>query len=139
MQACLAKDPDERLQTAHDVKLQLQWIVQAGSQSGVPTHRSARQVGRERLAWLLAGVLALVAIVAIAGWWVRAHRSLPAMYFNSPVPFAANDLALSPDGRTVALVGYWDQANKYVLWRYEVGGRGMNTVQGTEGASILVA
>src|SRR5271167_1769339 len=26
VKSCLAKDPDERLQTAHDVKLQLQWV-----------------------------------------------------------------------------------------------------------------
>ena len=35
VRACLAKEPDERIQTAHDVKLQLQWIRDAGSQSRV--------------------------------------------------------------------------------------------------------
>src|SRR5215469_14370866 len=33
---CLAKEPDERWQTAHDVKLQLQWIAEGGLQVGVP-------------------------------------------------------------------------------------------------------
>ncbi len=33
---CLAKDPEDRLQTAHDVKLQLQWIAEGGSQVGLP-------------------------------------------------------------------------------------------------------
>ncbi len=28
IRACLTKDPDERIQTAHDVKLQLQWIAE---------------------------------------------------------------------------------------------------------------
>ena len=36
VQTCLAKDPDERWQTAHDVRLQLEWIRDAGSQTGVP-------------------------------------------------------------------------------------------------------
>ena len=29
-QACLAKDPEDRFQTAHDVKLQLQWVAEGG-------------------------------------------------------------------------------------------------------------
>ena len=33
VKSCLAKDPDERLQTAHDVKLQLKWILESGSSS----------------------------------------------------------------------------------------------------------
>jgi eukaryotic-like serine/threonine-protein kinase len=134
-QACLAKDPDERLQTAHDVKLQLQWIVHSGAQTGASVHPPAERTSQKRLVWLLAGLLLLVVVGGGWAWWVRAHQTTPAMYFNSPVPFAANDVALSPDGRTVALVAYSDQANKYVLWTYEVGGRGTNTVQGTEGAS----
>src|SRR5262249_50131678 len=32
IRTCLAKDPEERFQTAHDVKLQLKWISQGGSQ-----------------------------------------------------------------------------------------------------------
>ena len=129
-QACLAKDPDERLQTAHDVKLQLQWIVQTGA-----SVQLAERISQTRLAWVFAGLLLLVVVGGGSAWWVRTHQTVPVLYFNSPVPFAANDVALSPDGRTAALVAYSDQANKYVLWTYEVGGRGTNTVQGTEGAS----
>ena len=36
VKTCLAKDPDERFQSVHDVKLQLQWIAEEGTQSGVP-------------------------------------------------------------------------------------------------------
>ena len=32
---CLAKDPDERWQSAHDVAAELRWISEAGSQAGV--------------------------------------------------------------------------------------------------------
>src|SRR5689334_21954232 len=31
---CLAKDPEERIQTAHDVRLQLHWIAEAGPKAG---------------------------------------------------------------------------------------------------------
>jgi serine/threonine protein kinase len=35
IRTCLAKDPEERIQTAHDVKLHLQWISQSDSQAAV--------------------------------------------------------------------------------------------------------
>ena len=50
-------------------------------------------------------------------------------------PFAANDIALSPDGHTLAMVAYWDQTSKYVLWTHPVGGRSAIAVLGTEDAS----
>src|ERR1017187_6588348 len=34
IKTCLAKDPENRFQTAHDVKLQLQWIAEGGRQAG---------------------------------------------------------------------------------------------------------
>jgi Tol biopolymer transport system component len=57
------------------------------------------------------------------------------MYFHTSVPFAANDLALSPDGRLLAMVTYSVQANNYLLWTHEVGGHRTNSLDGTQGAS----
>src|SRR4029077_19277394 len=61
---CLAKDPDDRIQTAHDVKLQLEGIAEPGSQTGavgaptmVPT-RTGRAGQRERVAWVLVALVA---------------------------------------------------------------------------------
>lgn len=34
VKACLAKDPEDRLQTAHDAVLELRWILETGSHSG---------------------------------------------------------------------------------------------------------
>jgi hypothetical protein len=62
VKTCLAKDPEDRFQTAHDVKLQLQWIAESGSAAGVPAPVIARRKSRERLAW---GV-ALAALIAAA-------------------------------------------------------------------------
>ena len=54
---CLEKDPDDRWQSAHDVKTQLEWIEEGGSKVGVPTvvavkRRTPRRdrVGRRRRA-----------------------------------------------------------------------------------------
>src|SRR5882724_200865 len=52
VQTCLAKEPDERWQTAHDVRLQLEWIRDAGSQAGVPrVEGRRRRMTSERIAW----------------------------------------------------------------------------------------
>jgi Tol biopolymer transport system component len=132
---CLAKDPDERIQTAHDVKLQLKWAAEAGSQI---TPFPIVHPGRARhglMGWWVSALLAVLLIAGGVNWWVRAHQKQQAMYFNASVPFTANNLALSPDGRTVAMVAYSDQANKYVLWTYEVGARAPVRVPGTEDAA----
>src|SRR6266542_1810251 len=62
VKTCLAKDPDDRWQTAHDVMLPLKWIAEGGSQAGVPAPLVARRRSRERLAWGVAAVLAAATI-----------------------------------------------------------------------------
>jgi eukaryotic-like serine/threonine-protein kinase len=59
VQTCLAKEPDERWQTAHDVRLQLEWIRDAGSQAGVPRIKGEHRITRERIAWASATFLLL--------------------------------------------------------------------------------
>src|SRR5262245_52797545 len=44
IQACLAKDPDDRIQTAHDIRLQLGWIAGEGSQVGAAAAPAPRAV-----------------------------------------------------------------------------------------------
>src|SRR6516162_1914325 len=65
VKTCLAKDPDERFQNVHDVKLQLKWMSEGGSQAGVPVPVIARRKNRERLAWVVAA-LALLAALGLA-------------------------------------------------------------------------
>jgi Tol biopolymer transport system component len=63
VKTCLAKDPEDRFQTAHDAKLQLEWIAEAGSQAGAPAAVVSRRKSRERLAWSLATGAALLSAV----------------------------------------------------------------------------
>jgi Tol biopolymer transport system component len=62
VRTCLAKDPDARYQSAHDLKLQLEWVAEGGSQAGLPAPVAA---GRRRRK-------GLVAAAAIAGWILAA-------------------------------------------------------------------
>lgn len=132
---CLAKFPDERWQSANDLASELKWIGESGSQAGVPASIPAARRRWDRASWLLAATFFLLAIVAGAAWWQAGNRRPPPMYFHTSVPFAANDLALSPDGRTLAMVAYSAQVNNYVLWTYEVGGHRTNSLEGTQGAT----
>ena len=64
VKTCLAKDPEERFQTAHDVKLQLRWIAEGGSQAGVARPVVAHRRHREWTAWAVAALLAIDGVVA---------------------------------------------------------------------------
>jgi eukaryotic-like serine/threonine-protein kinase len=132
---CLAKNPEERWQTARDLALELKWIGETDSQAGVAGRVPAEPRRWERASWLLAAMFFLLMVGAGAAWWQASNRRPHAMYFYTSVPFAANDLALSPDGHTLAMVAYSTQENNYVLWTYEVGGRRTGSLEGTQGAS----
>ncbi|MGH9365800.1 MAG: protein kinase domain-containing protein, partial [Thermoanaerobaculia bacterium] len=111
VKTCLAKDPDERWQTAHDVRLQLAWIAEGGSQAGVPAPVASRRKSRERLAWTIA-TAALLAAAGLAWLAVRgARRPEPVFRSSIPAPEGAafwleqttpGPAVLSPDGRKLA-------------------------------------
>src|SRR5215471_1961471 len=62
VRTCLAKDPDARWQTAHDVLVELKWIAEAGLQAGasVGTLPAAQSKIRNRLLAAVALMLAAV-------------------------------------------------------------------------------
>jgi serine/threonine protein kinase len=108
VRACLAKDPEERIQTAHDVKLQLKWIAEGGSQAGVPLAVATQRRGRERLAWILAAVTSAIALGALA--WIATSQLAPkparrAVRFSVGLPPGTIGVSwprLSPDGAMLA-------------------------------------
>ncbi len=132
---CLAKDPDDRWQSASDLASELNWIAEAGSQAGEAGPVPAGRRRWEHAGWVVAATFFLLMITGGVTWWAAITKRPSAMYFHSPVPFAANDVALSPDGRTLAMVAYSAQANNYMLWTYEIGGRQTGSLGGTPGAS----
>jgi Tol biopolymer transport system component len=132
---CLAKDPEERWQSASDLASELKWIAEGESAAGGAAKVSVSHSRWERASWPLAALCLLLAMVAGAAWWNASGRGLSPMYFHASVPFAATDLALSPDGKTLALVAYSDQANAFMLWTHAVGSRRTTLLEGTAGAA----
>jgi eukaryotic-like serine/threonine-protein kinase len=104
---CLAKDPEDRWQSARDVGSELEWIRGSGSGPAAATQRPRRGRG----GWIAAAVLAS----AVAALLLRARTpnpsSLGAIRFEVPPPetgrvvvssVTASFFALSPDGRRIA-------------------------------------
>ncbi len=102
---CLAKDPEDRWQSARDVKGQLTWIAESVPASAVTIASANRS--RERIAWAIAGValVALLGLVAMLATRGAPAAPVPASQFTilppekmnfSPDPWAQ---AIAPDGR----------------------------------------
>jgi serine/threonine protein kinase len=67
---CLAKEPDERFQTARDVLLELKWIAETASAAGLPAPVVTTRGRWERLAWSGVAVMTLISAGAL-GWWLK--------------------------------------------------------------------
>jgi len=104
----MAKDPDDRWQTAHDVKLQLQWIAEAGSKAGIPAPVAARRRTSQKLAWMIAAVAAATAVAFAVGFALRAPAPVHPLRVSILPPdkhvFDPLSIALSPDGTKLAFV-----------------------------------
>jgi Tol biopolymer transport system component len=139
VRACLAKDPDERVQTVHDVHLQLKWIKEGGSAVGVPAPVIASRRRTNRIAWALVGVLAVVsAFLAFTVITTEKpeHRTLKADLLppqgGTFGTIGTTMMALSPDGTRVAFVTM--EGESPVLWVRPLSSASAQPLRGTEGA-----
>jgi eukaryotic-like serine/threonine-protein kinase len=136
---CLAKDPEDRWQTARDLELELKWIAEAGSHSGVPTPVASQRKLRERLAWTSVVALAAAVLALLVSFEHRApssHETLRFLVFppeNSHINAEA-DAAVSPDGRHLAFVAA-DTTGKELLWVRSFDSIEARSLAGTEDAA----
>src|SRR5512144_919226 len=108
VQKSLAKDPEDRWQSAADLGSELKWIAEAGSQAGVPAPAISRRRSRERLGWIVAGALFLTAVGLAAMLFSRRSASSATVIRASIVPpegsefvstwIDAGPVEISPDG-----------------------------------------
>jgi serine/threonine protein kinase/Tol biopolymer transport system component len=111
IRTCLAKDPDERFQTAHDVKLQLNWLLHGNATA--PTSVAAP---RFQPSWALglglAAVVLMLVVLLVRTTTTRPVRTAPGIIrFSMVLPprqalsvDATQAVALSPDGKRLAYV-----------------------------------
>jgi hypothetical protein len=134
---CLAKDPEERWQTAHDVLLELKGIAEGGWQAGVPAAPATPAKNRQRLGWIAAALCFLVAVSTVIWQLRRPDAEAPAVRFNigalEKTAFEYG-IAVSPDGRRLAFIAGGEGKN--LLWVRTLDSLEARPLAGTEGASL---
>ena len=137
VKTCLAKDPEDRWQSARDVMSELRWIAEAGPQAEAPAAAAPRRRRRGRIAWGIAAA----AILAVAGWMasglLRRARPAPMVRFEVTPPPAGRfgyGLALSPDGSQLVFEGAG--AGVAMLYLRRLSSTEVRELPGTEGATF---
>jgi len=144
VRGCLAEDPDNRLQSAQDVKLELDWIRDADPEPAEPGGASPAAQWRRTLPWSLFGATALG--LAAFAWLqqtgvkstvpvepVRLQIALP----RTPPLRLTGALALSPNGRQLAFVASGADGIPRIYLR-AMDSLEMRPLPGTEAVSSLL-
>ena len=102
MRTCLAKDPEDRWQSARDIALELKFVTDSATPSP-PAKRLAKWIWPLLAGVLLAGIIGLSALL-----FQRRQPSAALAQFEITAPdkseFSGFGSAISPDGRYVALL-----------------------------------
>ena len=117
VQTCIAKDPDERWQTASDIKRALE-LIDLAPVAPTPARTS-------KLKWWHGGLMALVVAAIAIVFTVRETEKKPMEPWRfRPLTFTgrAYSPALSPDGRQVAFLWIGENGKAFDLYVQLVGG-----------------
>ncbi len=142
---CLAKEADDRWQSAHDIADELQWIGESGAQTVTnaaavtqpATAVAASPNKRQWLAWGVAAALLLSTLIFALAYFRRASVESQATFASLPLPAKSSNAAvggsaLSPDGRRVVIVSVTEGVPH--LWLYGFERPAPVMLAGTEGA-----
>jgi eukaryotic-like serine/threonine-protein kinase len=138
---CLAKDPEDRWQSAADLGSELRWTSQT-SQAAVLSPSVSRAASRGRLLlWMaLLAATAALAFTLLRRQPAAAHRKVR---FTIPVPegnafgsfVEAGAVAVSPDGRRLAFTAV-PPGGRSALWVRDLDALTPQVLPGTEGAAL---
>jgi serine/threonine protein kinase/Tol biopolymer transport system component len=114
VERCLAKDPENRWQTARDVKLELEFQ----SRTNAAAHPSAKP----RRLWYAIGVAAAMVILAGAVFSFRVGQPEPSVVALTSYPGNEEDPSFSPDGNQIAFAWNGETERNYDIYVKQVGG-----------------
>lgn len=139
---CIAKDPEARWQTAHDVLLQLKWIAEPGSRAGVPAPVVARRNRHNLALWCaLAGSICAAGVLAWVHFSERPAPAQPPVRFSIHAPadlgaiYGVDIPVISPDGARVVFSGNRRNGGR-VLWHQLLDAVEARPLPGTENAAL---
>jgi len=137
VKSCLAKDPDDRLQSAHDLKMEFDWLRESSGISDIPKAIIESSTARSKAPaiTLAAGVLALVAAIAFVFLFRTEKFRAERLEFSIPLSEEMSHLALSSDGRMIAFVSPDPASGANMVSVQRIGSAGTSVLPGTEGAS----
>lgn len=136
IRTCLSKNPDERFQSAHDIKLALQMLNAATEPEEID--------GTRPRPWLLPVIVSAVAVAAMliagAAVWVRPKEPPRTFRFAITPPAGSTfpslgeggGLALSPDGRQLIFEATTPDGRTY-LWLRALDAEAPEMLEGTAG------
>jgi eukaryotic-like serine/threonine-protein kinase len=149
IERCLESEPENRWQSASDVKRELEWAGKTADKTQVTTQGTESRKRLPRWIWGAA-----VSVLVLGLGWTMAHLRQPvagapaagevvsfAVYPPEKTAFSAAfnttvnvpTFALSPDGRTIVFAAATEGA-KPLLWRRPIGEVAAQALPGTEDA-----
>lgn len=132
VERCLARDPEDRWQSAKDVKLELEWTASSAASS----ERAVRKTSARRI-WGLATVAGIGLLLAGILVWPRPPRSeLPvrlSLTFEGLIAEGAHTPLPSPDGQNFTFLAF-DASGRRSLWIRPLNSQTARQIPGTEDA-----
>ena len=121
VQGCLAKAPVDRWQTAHDVKMQLQWIQAQGSRVEAAAPAAVSRWRMAWVPWVVAAASAALAATMLVMWPGPVGAPAPARFdLIVPPRFRLSEWdvgAISPDGRRFVFTAQVDGPLRHLVLR----------------------
>ena len=142
VRGCLAKDPADRLQSAHDAAMELRWIADSAKDAPTAGPAAARPFKKSWAVALAAAVLALAALAAWIGYSAKPTPTAESLHAEiaPPEKFAFDTTGdaggmpvLSPQGDRIAFVAH--SADAKSLWVRPLNSDVAQQLDGTQGAS----
>jgi serine/threonine protein kinase len=144
VRACLAKDPADRMQSAHDLAMDLRWVAEStiSESTSSEVEKASPQFKKS---WAAAGAALLLAFIALAGFasyrWAKSSADSISLHAEIPPPDkfsldttgdAGGMPVLSPQGDKLAFVAHSGESK--MLWVRPLNSDTAQQLEGTQNA-----